>query len=129
VPCSRPGHVRALALAAVILAVAAFVVAGCGGDDSETTAASIEGVGLNTCDPVEYGGEGEPQGLIISDLPMRGDSAERSQQQVDAIRLVLEQYGWKAGPTTVGFQACDDSIASTGSGTRRRAAPRARVRG
>jgi len=59
------------------------------------------------------GGEGTPQGLIVSDLPMRGDSAERSRQQVDAIRLELEQNDWKAGSTTVAFQACDDSIEKT----------------
>jgi branched-chain amino acid transport system substrate-binding protein len=89
--------------------------AGCGGDDgSDTTSASAEGVHLDTCAPVEYGGDGAPAGLIVSDLPMRGDSAERSQQQVEAIRLVLEQNDWNAGSTTVGFQACDDSIASTG---------------
>ena len=109
---SRPGHAAALALAAIALIAAA--VAGCGGGDESTTSASAEGVHLNTCAPVEYGGDGAPEGLIVSDLPMRGDSAERSQQQVDAIRLVMEQNDWKAGPTTVGFQACDDSIASTG---------------
>jgi branched-chain amino acid transport system substrate-binding protein len=115
VPRPGAGHARVLTLVAAILAAAALAVAGCGGDDeSDTTASSAEGVHLNTCDPVEYGGDGEPQGLIVSDLPMRGDSAERSQQQVDAIRLVLEQNGWKAGSTAVGLQACDDSIASTG---------------
>jgi branched-chain amino acid transport system substrate-binding protein len=115
VPRPGPRRLRVLTLAAAVLAVAALAVAGCGGDDeSETTTASVEGVHLNTCDPAQYGGEGEPGGLIVSDLPMRGDSAERSQQQVDAIRLVLERNDWKAGGTTLGFQACDDSIASTG---------------
>jgi branched-chain amino acid transport system substrate-binding protein len=52
--------------------------------------------------------------LVVSDLPMRGDSAERSRQQVAAIRIVLRDAGWKAGKTTLGFQACDDSIAKTG---------------
>jgi branched-chain amino acid transport system substrate-binding protein len=33
---------------------------------------------------------------------------------VEAIRLVLQQNDWKAGSTTVGFQACDDSIEKTG---------------
>jgi branched-chain amino acid transport system substrate-binding protein len=45
---------------------------------------------------------------------MRGASAERSRQQVEAIRLVLEQRNWRAGQTSVGFQACDDSTAATG---------------
>ena len=54
-----------------------------------TTTASVEGLHLSTCDPAQYGGEGDPQGLIVSDLPMRGDSAERSQQQVDAMSAAL----------------------------------------
>lgn len=105
---------RPISAAAVSIA-AALLVAACGGNDSSSTSsADVEGVKANTCGNVEYRGEGTPQGLIVSDLPMRGDSAERSRQQVDAIRLVLEQNDWKAGPTTVGFQACDDSISKTG---------------
>ena len=45
---------------------------------------------------------------------MQGDSAERSEQMVQAIRLVLDQAEWKAGDTNVAFQACDDSDAATG---------------
>ena len=68
----------------------------------------------SSCAELEYGGEGEPDALIASDLPMQGDSAERSEQMVEAIRIVLEDAEWKAGDTNVAFQACDDSIASTG---------------
>ena len=68
----------------------------------------------SSCAELEYGGEGDPDVLIASDLPMQGDSAERSEQMVEAIRLVLEDAEWKAGDTNVAFQACDDSIASTG---------------
>ena len=111
----RPTRAAAAALFAVAAALLVAAVVGCGGSDSSTTTSSdIEGVKADSCSGVEYGGEGTPQGLIVSDLPMRGDSAERSRQQVDAIRLVLEQNDWKAGPTTVGFQACDDSISKTG---------------
>ena len=70
------------------------------------------------CGPVQYGGAGEPAALIVSDLPLRGDSKERSTQMNDAIRLVLEGAGWKAGGTTVGFQACDDSSPKTGLWTK-----------
>jgi branched-chain amino acid transport system substrate-binding protein len=101
-----------LGACALLLAAAAI---GCGGGGgSGSTTASIPGVASDTCSAVEYGGEGTPQDLIVSDLPMQGDSAERSRQQVDAIKLVLDQQGWKAGSTRVAFQACDDSIAKTG---------------
>src|SRR5436190_24112153 len=99
--------------AGALLLAAALVGCGGGGSSSSTTAA-IPGVPSDTCGAVEYGGEGAPQALIVSDLPMQGDSAERSSQQVDAIKLVLDQRGWKAGSARVAFQACDDSIAKTG---------------
>ncbi len=96
--------------------VATGILAGCGGGSGESTSttAALAGVPRDTCGPVEYGGSGAPKALIVSDLPMRGDSAERSKQQVDAIRLELDQRGWKAGSVSVALQACDDSIARTG---------------
>ena len=95
-------------------AVVAVGLAACGGDDEGSEASAIAGLDIDTCAEVEYGGDDEPAGLIVSDLPMQGDSAERSSQQVDAIKLVLDQRDWKAGDTPVAFQACDDSIESTG---------------
>ena len=109
---------RVLLPSLAILALCMF--AGCGGDDSTDSsdsseaAASIEGLTIDTCGDVEYGGSGEPESLIVSDLPMQGDSAERSDQQIEAIRLMLEQNDWTAGDTPVGFQACDDSSEKTG---------------
>jgi branched-chain amino acid transport system substrate-binding protein len=109
-------HRRVAAVVTVVVAaLGALAFVGCGGSgSSSSTSASIQGVGAAGCTDVQYGGDGKPDALIVSDLPMQGDSAERSQQQVDAIRIVLEQNDWKAGDTTVGFQACDDSIAKTG---------------
>ncbi|HEY4564856.1 MAG TPA: branched-chain amino acid ABC transporter substrate-binding protein, partial [Thermoanaerobaculia bacterium] len=103
---------RGSSAALIALAVGGAVLAGCGGSSTTTTA--LKGVGAKTCGDVEYGGDGRPRALIVSDLPMRGDSADRSRQQVEAIRLELERSNWKAGPTTVGFQDCDDSISRTG---------------
>src|SRR5262249_31770400 len=49
------------------------------------------------------------------DLPLQGDSAERSKQQNQAIVQEIAKRGWQAGKNIqVAFQACDDSIASTG---------------
>jgi branched-chain amino acid transport system substrate-binding protein len=108
---SRPlGALMAL-LAFVILALG---LAACGDDDEGGDEASaVEAVDAN-CSDVEYQGEGDPSALIVSDLPLQGDSAERSAQMNDAIRLELDGNGWKAGSTNVAFQACDDSIEETG---------------
>jgi branched-chain amino acid transport system substrate-binding protein len=104
---------RALAVLLVLLAsavIAAGLVA-CGDDDDEVS--GVEAVDAN-CGDVEYGGDGDPAALIVSDLPLQGDSKERSDQMNDAIIQALEDEGWKAGNTNVAFQACDDSIESTG---------------
>ena len=66
------------------------------------------------CGDVEYDGSGDPDVLIVSDLPMQGSSAERSSQQVEAIRIALEGSDWTAGDLNVAFQPCDDTIAETG---------------
>jgi branched-chain amino acid transport system substrate-binding protein len=71
-------------------------------------------VGSEACAAVQYGGSGSPQALIVSDLPLQGDSRRRSLQMNDAIQLVLEGTDWRAGGRNVAFQACDDSLADTG---------------
>jgi hypothetical protein len=46
-------------------------------------------------EPVQYGGKGQPGTLIVSDLPLQGDSKQRSLQVNYAIRLVLDEgSGW-----------------------------------
>jgi branched-chain amino acid transport system substrate-binding protein len=65
--------------------------------------------------------------VIVSDLPLQGDSRRRSLQMNDAIKLVLEGANWKAGSRSVGFQACDDSSATTGLWTRSRCQSNARA--
>jgi branched-chain amino acid transport system substrate-binding protein len=100
-------------LAALVMALG---VVACGGDDEGTPDDGIaESLPEDVCGELEYGGDGgEPEALIVSDLPMQGDSAERSEQMVEAIRLVMERENWQAGGTNVAFQACDDSIEETG---------------
>src|ERR671922_221346 len=100
----------------ILLAIAAgtFVISACGDDDGDdANLGDVEPLSNASCEEAEYGGDGDAQALIVSDLPMQGDSAERSEQQVEAIRLVLDSRGWKAGEISVAFQACDDSIEET----------------
>jgi branched-chain amino acid transport system substrate-binding protein len=74
----------------------------------------VTAVDSEACAAVQYGGSGSPQALIVSDLPLQGDSRRRSLQMNEAIRLVLEGANWRAGGRSVAFQACDDSEADTG---------------
>lgn len=80
----------------------------------QAATSNVAPVASSACGAVQYGGSGAPEALIVSDLPLQGDSKQRSAQMNDAIRLVLEGAGWKAANLRVGFQACDDSSAKTG---------------
>jgi branched-chain amino acid transport system substrate-binding protein len=101
-----------LSLAATLLLAIVGVVAL--GGDSRAADAAIAAVDSSACGPVQYGGSGAAQALIVSDLPLQGDSRRRSLQMNDAIQLVLEGADWRAGGRNVAFQACDDSEADTG---------------
>ena len=100
-----------LVLAGIAAIAAALVLSACGGGSSNVT--SVKGVDAN-CGDIEYSGSGHPDKLIVSDLPLQGDSAERSKQMNDAIVQEMARKGWQAGNTEVAFQACDDSLQSTG---------------
>jgi branched-chain amino acid transport system substrate-binding protein len=102
-------RVRPAAVSALLLLGVAMLSGGAHAADNGVTA-----VASSSCGEVQYGGSGPAQALIVSDLPLRGDSRRRSAQMNDAIRLVLEGSNWQAGGRRVAFQACDDSNAKTG---------------
>jgi branched-chain amino acid transport system substrate-binding protein len=99
-----------LVVSVCVAAALTLAAPACGDDDEE----GVEALSSSFCQELEYGGEGEPDALIVSDLPRQGESAERSEQMEAAIRIVLEREGWRAGDTGVAYQACDDSVAETG---------------
>jgi branched-chain amino acid transport system substrate-binding protein len=98
-----------------------------GGGASQAAPAAIAPVESSACGAVQYGGSGSAQALIVSDLPLQGDSRQRSLQMNDAIRLVLEGAKWRAGGRGVAFQACDDSNAKTGLWSKARCQANARA--
>jgi branched-chain amino acid transport system substrate-binding protein len=116
-----------LALLVLLVGAFAFAAVGCGGDDDDGDAGdtSAEGDGGGdfppvtalpsaSCSDIEYEGEGEPDVLIASDLPLQGSSRTQTLQMTAAIRQVLTDAGWKAGDINVGYQSCDDSTAQAG---------------
>jgi branched-chain amino acid transport system substrate-binding protein len=74
----------------------------------------VSGLPESTCGEVFYGGEGVPERLIVSDMPLRGGPALPTQQMSDAIAYVLRERGFRAGRFRVGYQSCDDSTEQTG---------------
>jgi len=88
------------------------------GSPHEQAAASADGsvAGLpgGTCDRVFYGGPGRPDGLIVSDMPLRGGPRLPTQQMNDAIAFVLRARGFRAGRYRIAYQSCDDSTEQSG---------------
>ena len=81
-----------------------------------TSAAQPEALPPSICSPVEFQGKGQPRFLITSDLPFQGQATlAETLQMTDAIRFVLAQNHFRAGPYSVGYQSCEDSIAATGN--------------
>ncbi len=120
-----------IGLLALLVAAMALVAAGCGGDDDETAGGTtaeetteettggapsgpVKELPSSSCRKLEYGGEGEPDVLIATDLPRQGASRLQTTQMVGAIRLLLQDRKWKAGDKNVAFQDCDDSTAQAG---------------
>ncbi len=66
----------------------------------------------SSCADVVSGGR-TPDVLIASDNPLQGPLSGGPRAMTDAIRLVLEQHGFRAGKYTVGYQSCDASTAQS----------------
>jgi branched-chain amino acid transport system substrate-binding protein len=69
----------------------------------------------SSCDKIFYGGPGAPDHVIVSDFPMQGPVSATTVPMTAAIRLALAQHRFRAGPYTIGYQACDDSTAQAGN--------------
>jgi len=103
-----------LVLAGVI-GVLAFAAAGCGGDDDGGGGGGATALPSASCGPIRYQGDGEPEFLIASDLPLQGANRSLTTEMADAIEFILNKRDWKAGDRTIGYQSCDDSTAQAGS--------------
>jgi branched-chain amino acid transport system substrate-binding protein len=67
----------------------------------------------SACSRIESGGQ-EPDVLIASDLPLRGDAAPITRSMSAAILFILRSHGFRAGEHRIGYQSCDDSTSQTG---------------
>jgi branched-chain amino acid transport system substrate-binding protein len=85
-----------------------------GPDDA--SAPGVRALPASRCSPVEFQGAGQPRYVIASDLPFQGQSGFAEPLQMsDAIAFILAKHHFRAGPYSVGYQSCDNSIASTGN--------------
>jgi branched-chain amino acid transport system substrate-binding protein len=62
------------------------------------------------------GGDGKPlkKVKIVSDLPLQGSSRAQTESMVKAIKMKLEEIGYKAGSIPIEYESKDDSTAQAG---------------
>jgi branched-chain amino acid transport system substrate-binding protein len=99
-----------------LLAVAAglaLLAAGCGGGGGGN-GGNVSALPASSCSDIYYEGDGDPDYLIASDLPLQGSGRTQTVQMTEAIKFILKQDNFKAGKYKVGYQSCDDATAQAG---------------
>jgi branched-chain amino acid transport system substrate-binding protein len=107
------------------IAVVAALFAGYSG--TAKSASTVNALPSSSCGPIVYKGSGKPTFIIASDLPLQGAIRKQTVQISRAMIWALQQKGWKAGSTTVGYQSCDDSTAQSGGWDSGKCATNARL--
>jgi len=102
-------------LAALIglTAVLALIAAGCGGGGG-SKGGNAQALPASSCSDIYYEGDGNPDYVIASDLPLQGSGRAQTVQMTEAIKFILKQHNFKAGKYKIGYQSCDDSTAQAG---------------
>jgi branched-chain amino acid transport system substrate-binding protein len=95
---------------AVTLALVTLAVGGLASASSR----SVTPLPSSSCQKLQYGGSGNPDYIIASDLPLQGANRALTIEMSKAIVFMLKQNGWKAGKFKLGYQSCDDSTAQQG---------------
>jgi branched-chain amino acid transport system substrate-binding protein len=107
---------RRLSLTALIglTAVLALLAAGCGGGGGGSKGGNVKALPASSCSDIYYEGDGDPDYIIASDLPLQGSGRTQTVQMTEAIKFVLKQHDFKAGDYKIGYQSCDDATAQQG---------------
>ena len=85
---------------AVLAAVTALLVIGCGGGGGQGGGGG--------------GGGGGQTVKIVSDLPLQGANRAQTTTMVNAIEMAIEERGGKAGSATIEYESLDDATAQAG---------------
>ena len=93
---------RFIGLLILVVAALALAAAGCGGDDDGGGDGGGGGGGATAlpsaaCGPIRYEGDGEPDAIVASDLPLQGANRALTTEMAEAIEFQLSQRDWKAG--------------------------------
>ncbi len=104
-------------LAALIglTAALALLAAGCGGGGGGKKGGNAQALPASSCSDIYYEGDGTPDYVIASDLPLEGSGRAQTVQMTEAIKFILKQHNFKAGDYKIGYQSCDDATAQEGA--------------
>ena len=91
-------------LAATLIMLSVLPASACSTEDPASPVAA------SSCGPLRYEGDGEPDVIVVSDLPLRGVGARTTKRMVDAIELVIRERQFRAGKYRVGYQSCNDTV-------------------
>jgi len=107
---------KKLSLTALIglTAVLALLAAGCGGGGDGGNGGNVQALPASSCSDIYYEGDGDPDYIIASDLPLQGSGRTQTVQMTEAIKFILKQHDFKAGDYKIGYQSCDDATAQQG---------------
>src|SRR5215212_1689164 len=103
-----------LAVLIGLTAVLALLAAGCGGGGGNG-GGNVTALPASSCSDIYYEGDGDPDYIIASDLPLQGSGRSQTVQMTEAIKFILKEHDFKAGDTKIGYQSCDDATAQEGA--------------
>ena len=103
-----------LAVLIGLTAVLALLAAGCGGGGG-SKGGNATALPASSCSDIYYQGDGSPDYVIASDLPLQGSGRAQTVQMTEAIKFILKQHNFKAGKYKIGYQSCDDATAQEGA--------------
>jgi len=95
-------------------AVLCLLAAGCGGGGGGSNGGNVSALPASSCSDIYYEGDGDPDYIIASDLPLQGSGRTQTVQMTEAIKFILKQQNFKAGDYKIGYQSCDDATAQAG---------------
>jgi branched-chain amino acid transport system substrate-binding protein len=119
-----------------LFALLAFAAAGCGGSDNKSSGdtnggssagGNVTALPASSCSSIYYEGDGDPDFIVASDLPLQGAGRAQTSEMVEAIKFALKARDFKAGDHKIGYQSCDDSTAQTGGWDSAKCASNARA--
>jgi DNA-binding SARP family transcriptional activator/ABC-type branched-subunit amino acid transport system substrate-binding protein len=113
----KRGLLIAVGGAALLAAAAVAAIFALSDRDDPSSAAALPGA---TCSPVVAASRATHDMLVAADLPLSGIDRSLGAEMDAAIRYVLREHGFRAGPYSVGYQTCNEATDRGGVADQRR---------